>query len=71
MNKKLYYILLVLSLILFIGTIIFLNNTKFVAPIFLVISIYLFFGSIIKLCNTNKKLKNIMIHVIDLLFWLP
>ncbi len=48
-----------------------LGNTKFIAPIIIVISIYLFVGSLIKLCKMNNKLKNTVICIIDLLFWLP
>lgn len=70
-NKKLYYFLIILSIILFIISMTLLSKTIFLAPIVIIISIYLFIGAIIKLCRTNDKLKNTILCVIDLLFWLP
>ncbi len=70
-SKILYYILIVLSIVLFIGAINLFNNTRIIAPIIIVISIYLFIGAIIKLCRTNDKLKNTILCALDLLFWLP
>lgn len=70
-NKMLYYILIIISIILFLTSIFLLDNTKIIAPIIIVISIYLFVGAIIKLCKTNNKLKNTILCALDLLFWLP
>lgn len=70
-NKKIYYSLMLLSIILFIGTFFLLNDTKIIAPIIAVISVYLFVGSIIKLCKTNENLKNTILCALDILFWLP
>lgn len=69
--KKIYYALIILSIFLFIISISLLNNTTIIAPIIIVISLYLFLGSIIKLCKTNDKLKNTILCILDLLFWLP
>ncbi len=73
MKKKisLYVSLIIVSILLFIIAMTILGNTKFIAPIIIVISIYLFVGSLIKLCKMNDKLKNTVICIIDLLFWLP
>ncbi len=73
MKKKisLYVSLTIVSILLFIIAMTILGNTKFIAPIIIVISIYLFVGSLIKLCKMNNKLKNTVICIIDLLFWLP
>lgn len=71
-NKKIfYYNLMIASIILFIGTICLFNHTKIIAPILIVACIYLFIGSIIKCCKTSPKLKNTVLCMIDLLFWLP
>lgn len=70
-NKIKYYVLMILSMLLFITCITLLNNTKIIAPIGIVISIYLFIGSIIKLYKTNNIIKNNILHALDLLFWLP
>lgn len=70
-NKKVYYSLMLLSIIMFIVTIILLNDTKIIAPIIIVISVFLFLGSIIKLCKTNENLKNTILCALDILFWLP
>lgn len=70
-NKKVYYGLMLLSIILFIGAIFLLNGTKIIAPIIIVVSVYLFVESIIKLCKTNDNLKNTILCALDLLFWLP
>ncbi len=70
-NKILYYFLIVLSITLFVISISVLNHTKMIAPVIIVMSVYLFLGAIIKLCKTNEKLKNTMVCVLDLLFWLP
>lgn len=69
--KKLYYIMLVISLILFVLAFTVLANTEWVGGIVIGISIYLFLGLIIKMCKTNDKLKNTLISSIDLLFCLP
>ncbi len=73
MKKKIYlYVgLIILSLILFIISMTFLGDTKFIAPVIIVISLYLFVGSLIKLCKMNDKLKNTLLCALDLLFWLP
>lgn len=73
MKKKisLYVSLIIVSILLFIIAMTILGNTEFIAPIIIVISIYLFVGSLIKLCKMNDKLKNTVICIIDLLFWLP
>lgn len=70
-KNKIYYLLMILSILLFTISISVLSNTKMIAPILISISIYLFLGAIIKLCKTNDKLKNTMICILDLLFWLP
>ncbi|MBE6160505.1 MAG: hypothetical protein E7157_05630 [Lactobacillales bacterium] len=69
--KKIYYIMLAISLILFVLAFTVLANTEWVGGIVIGISIYLFLGTIIKMCKTNDKLKNTLISSIDLLFWLP
>ncbi len=73
MKKKisLYVSLIIVSILLFIIAMTILGNTKFIAPIIIVISTYLFVGSLIKLCKMNNKLKNTVICIVDLLFWLP
>ncbi len=73
MKKKIYlYIsLIIVSILLFILAMTVLGSTKFVAPVIIVISVYLFVGGLIKLCKMYDKLKNTVICVIDLLFWLP
>lgn len=73
MKKKisLYVSLLIVSILLFVIAMTILGNTKFIAPVIIVISLYLFIGSLIKLCKVNEKLKNIVVNMIDLLFWLP
>lgn len=73
MKKKvyLYVSLIVVAIVLGTAGVTILGNTKFIAPIIIVISIYLFAGSLIKLCKMNDKLKDTVICVIDLLFWLP
>lgn len=70
-NKRIYYSLMMLSIILFIVSILVLNDTKIIAPIIISFSIYLFVGSIVKLCKTNAKHKNSILRALDLLFWLP
>ncbi len=70
-KQSLYYLLIVLSLLLFAIPFTILKDTKIIAPVIVVVSIYLFLGAIIKLCKTNGKLKDTLICVIDLLFWLP
>lgn len=71
-NKKIfYYNLMMASIILFIGTICLFNHTKIIAPLLIVVCIYLFIGAIIKCCKTSPKLKNTVLWMIDLLFWLP
>lgn len=70
-NKKLYYIVMIVSIILFVISISVFSNTTVLGPIMNVISIYLFIGSIIKLCKQNEKLKNTILCALDLLFWLP
>lgn len=70
-NKKLYYIVMIVSIILFVISISVFSNTTILGPIMNVISIYLFIGSIIKLCKQNEKLKNTILCALDLLFWLP
>lgn len=73
MKKKisLYVSLLIVSILLFVVAMTILGNTKFIAPVIIVISLYLFVGSLIKLCKVNDNLKNIVVNMIDLLFWLP
>ncbi len=72
-KKKIYlYVsLIIVSIILFIISMTVLGNTVYTAPIIIVISLYLFVGSLIKLCKMNDKLKDTVICIIDLLFWLP
>ncbi len=74
MNMKkqlLYYVLMLLSIVLFVISITLLGNTTLLAPVIIVISVYLFIGAIIKLCRTNDKLKDNVLCALDLLFWLP
>lgn len=73
MKKKisLYVSLLIVSILLFVVAMTILGNTKFIAPVIIVISLYLFVGSLIKLCKVDDNLKNIVVNMIDLLFWLP
>ncbi len=73
MKKKtsLYISLIIVSILLSIIAMTILGNTKFIAPIIITISLYLFIGSLIKICKMNDKLKNKVICIIDLLFWLP
>ena len=70
-KKTLFLILIIVSFILFLLSITVLDNTKIIAPVFIVISIYLFLGALIELCKMNDKLKNNIICMIDLLFWIP
>lgn len=70
-KSKIYYLLIILSILLFMISISVLSNTRIIAPVLISISVYLFLGAMIKLCKTNDKLKNTMICVLDLLFWLP
>lgn len=70
-NIKLYVLCIVISLILFLIAVTFLNETAFIAPILIVFAVYIFIGAIIKLCKTNKKLKDTILCALDLLFWLP
>lgn len=69
--KKVYYSLILLSIILVIISITILSDTKLLSPLLITLSIYLFLGSIIKLCKENDKLKSTIICALDLLFWLP
>ncbi len=73
MKKKifLYVSLIIVSILFFVISMTVLGNTKFVAPVIIVCSIYLLAGGLIKLCKMNEKLKNTVIFIIDLLFWLP
>ena len=71
MKKIIYYIMLILSLILFVLAFTVLANTEWLGGIVIAIGIYLFLGSLIKICKTNENLKNTFICTIDLLFWLP
>lgn len=72
MNKiKMYLLGILISVVLILISFTVLENTQIVAPVILVLSIYLFLGCLIKLCKMNEKLKNTVICVIDLLFWLP
>lgn len=68
---SLYVSLIILSILLVTAAMTVLGNTVLAAPIIIVISIYLFLGSIIKLCKQNDKLKNTVICIVDILFWLP
>ena len=70
-QKRKYYVVMLISIILFISSITILNNTKFIAPIIVVVSMYLLLGTIMKLRQINNKVKNTQISFIDLLFWLP
>lgn len=69
--KKLYYWILILSIILVVLSFTIFQSTTLLVPIILVIGIYLFLGAIIKLCKQNNKLKNTVLCALDLLFWLP
>lgn len=69
--KKIYPIILIISVILFILSFTVFANTEWIGGILIGISIYLFLGSIIKICKRNDKLKNKIICSIDILFWLP
>lgn len=70
-SKVLYYCLIFVSFLLILCALFIFDDTKFVGAILLVLSVYLFLGSIIKLCKMNDKLKNTILCMIDLLFWLP
>ncbi len=70
-KKILYMSLAMICLFQLMIAVTILKNTKLIAPIVIAISIYLFVGSLIKLCKMNDKLKNTVICMIDLLFWLP
>lgn len=50
-KKKLYYILIVLSIVLFTISMTVLNETTYIGPIVIVISIYLLLGSIVMCCG--------------------
>ncbi len=67
----LYVILMLVSILLFTAAMTVLGNTKLIAPIMIVIGVYLSVGSLIKLCKMNETLKNTVLCMIDLLFWLP
>ncbi len=67
----LYVSLMLVSILLFTAAMTVLGNTKLIAPIMIVIGVYLFVGSLIKLCKMNETLKNTVLCMIDLLFWLP
>jgi len=69
--KKIYLIILVISLILLTFAFTVFANTEWLGGIIIGIGLYLFIGSLIKICKTNKKLKNTIIDAIDFLFWLP
>lgn len=69
-GKKMYFICIGVALVLFVLAFTLFGNTKVLGPISIVIAIYLLIGSIIKLCKTNDKLKDSIICMIDLLFWL-
>ena len=71
MNNKIYLIMLVASLALFILSFTVLADTEWLGGITIGLSIYFFLGAIIKICKTHEKFKNAIICAIDLLFWLP
>lgn len=70
-NKMLYYGLMFLAIIPFSISLNLLNNIKVIVPAIISIRVYLFVGVFIKLCKTKDKLKNTVICLINLLFWLP
>lgn len=72
MKKALLYaagILIAVVLIHFSITV--LANTEIIVPIIIVICLYLILRFIIKLCRKNEKIKNFIVCLIDLLFFLP
>lgn len=73
MKKKvsLYVAWILVSILLFVTAMTVLGNTKWIAPVIIVVSLYLFAGSLIKLCKMNETLKNTVLCLVDLLFWLP
>ena len=72
MSKKLLYaLLLVISLLLSVLSFTVFENTEWFGGIFIGVGIYLFLGTLIKFCKTNEKLRNTILCVLDLLFWLP
>lgn len=68
---KMYLLGMLISVVLILVSITVLGNTAVIAPVIIVLSAYLFLGCLIKLCKMNEKLKNTVLCVIDLLFWLP
>lgn len=70
-NILLYLVGIIVSVMLVIVSMTVLQNTQILAPVIIVLSIYLFIGCIIKLCKMNKKMKDTIICMIDLLWWLP
>ena len=70
-NILLYLVGIIVSVILVIVSMTVLQNTQILAPVIIVLSIYLFIGCLIKLCKMNNKMKDTIICMIDLLWWLP
>lgn len=67
----LYLAGIIVSVILVIVSMTILGNTRILAPVLIVFSVYLFAGCVIKLCKMNEKLKDTVICMMDLLWWLP
>ena len=70
-KMKMYLLGMLISVVLILISITLLGNTTVIAPVIIVLSAYLFLGCLIKLCKMNDRLKNTVLCVIDLLFWLP
>lgn len=70
MKRKLYPTILVISIMLFVMCMFIPTDAKWVGFVF-GISVYLFLNSIINICKTNEKVKNIVMSILDILFWLP
>lgn len=71
-NRKiiLYFVLLMVSMLIFAFAIIF-NASGVLGFLITIFSIYLFVGCIIKLCKLSPKFKSNFLDFIDSLFWLP
>ena len=62
---------IVVSVVLVAVSMTIFGNTQILAPVLIVFSAYLFVGCLIRLCKMNTKLKDTIICIIDLFWWLP
>lgn len=68
---KLCFLLLVIGLTIFILQLfVFEAPDGFLGFLLCLMSIYLIFGSIIKLCQLSKNIKNSILDILDLLFFI-